>query len=571
MPNDNRITPKDVDYGESARQSLLRGVDKLADAVKVTLGPKGRNVILNPRYGFPVVTKDGVTVAQNIVLEDTLENAGAQLVKEVASRTADAAGDGTTTATVLAQAICREGVRNVTAGSNPMQIKRGIELATAEALRYIESITRPVTDEALGHIATISANGDLEIGSLVANAVRQVGRDGVIAIDQSNSRDTDLVSVEGMEFDRGWIAPHFVTDPERMEATLENALVLVCDQEIYSARDIAPVLRLVKSAEKPLLVICENADGEALNVLILNRMNGAVKVCAVRAPGFGELKTGLLDDIATLTGAAYLQLSAGMELKNVTLEQLGAASKVVISERSTTIITAKADPERQAAIDARVSYLRQRIAESSNGFDRDRYQSRMAKLTSGVAIIRVGGVTETEMREKYYRVEDAVNSARAAVEEGIVPGGGMALLRTAWHLRDHPLTGASDPSSVVTGEKILRQALESPFRQIIVNGGEEPAPIAAKLAELPIEMGYDAARDEITDLFARGVIDPAKVVKQELINAASIAALMLTTEAVVSDVPEESGSAGELPLTPRQQEMVKRALKRSQQRAGERK
>ena len=567
MAEDNRITPKDIDYGESARQGMLAGINKVADAVQVTLGPCGRNVVLNPRYAFPIITKDGVTVAQNIVLEDTLENAGAQLVKEVASRTADAAGDGTTGSVVLARAICREGIKNVTAGANPMEIKRGIELATAEALRYIESITRPVTDEALGHIATISANGDAEIGSLIANAVRQVGRDGVIAIDKSHSRETDLVSVEGMEFGRGWIAPHFVTDPERMEAILENALVLVCDHEIYAMKDIAPALRIAQAADRPLLVICENSDAEALNGMLMNKMSGAVKVCAVRAPAFGELKTGSLDDIATLTGATFLQSVVGMELKKVTIEQMGAADRIVVSERSTTIITAAADETRQAAITARVNYLRQRIVDSANGFDRDKYQTRMAKLTSGVAIIRVGAATETEMREKYYRVEDAVNATRAANEEGIVPGGGMALLRAAWELEETPtmLSGG-----IAVGFSILRHALKVPFAQIILNGGGEPAPIAAELRDMVMAIGYDAAKSEITDMFARGVIDPAKVVKQELINASSIAALMLTTEAVISDVPEENGSAGDLPLTPRQQQMVKRALKKSQQKAAER-
>lgn len=570
------ITPKRIDYGESARAALLRGVSKLAAAVKVTLGPKGRNVVLNPKYAQPVVTKDGVTVADNIALEDDLENAGAQMVREVASRTADAAGDGTTTATVLAEAIFREGVKNVTAGANPMEIKRGIELAMKSALTYIESITRQVGPGDVRHIGMISANGDEEIGGLIAQAVEQVGKDGVIAIEENRSLETVLDMVEGMNFDRGWLSPYFVTDPDRMEAIHENALILIVDRRIQFFKELFSSLTHARDLGRPLIVIAEDYDIEALATMVDNKMQGNVAVCAVRAPSFGDRRRGLLDDIATLTGATLVTDELGINLEKLTKKEqvagiLGSARKVTIGERSTTIVADLTIEARKVAVDARISMLRARVELLENGYDRDKARERLSKLTSGVAIIRVGAATETELKEKKYRVEDAMFATRAAVEEGIVPGGGVALLRAADWLNDRSVDIRGDhPASVLVGFHILIRAMQEPFRQILINAGLGPDTYVERvLGAEDATLGFDVSKDldrtsQPIDLIAAGVIDPAKVVKQEIINASSVAALLLTTEAVVSDVPDEADDG--TGLNQRQKAMVKSAMIRNRMR-----
>lgn len=568
------ITPKVIAYGEDARQGLLAGVNRLADAVKVTLGPKGRNVVLAPKFAQPVVTKDGVTVAENISLEDDLENAGAQMVREVASRTADAAGDGTTTATVLAQAIFREGVKNVTAGANPMEIKRGIELAACEALRYIESITRQIEPGDIRHIGMISANGDEEIGGLIALAVEQVGRDGVIAIEENKGLDTRLDVVEGMQFERGWLAPYFITDQERGESVFDNPLILAIDRRVNFFKEVVAALQCAREAGRPLLIVAEDFDMEPLQLLVQNV--GAVQVCAVRAPGRGDQRRGLMDDIATITGATLVTEELGTNLEKVgqakLLPMLGSARKVTVSQRATTIVADLTGEERKSAVGLRVAYLRARLDQLDNGYDRDKVKERLAKLTSGVAVIRVGAATETEMREKKYRVEDAMYATRAAVEEGIVPGGGVALLRASDKLRladfRRGVDGAPPSRDMQAGIDIMRHALEVPFRQIIENAGLGSDIYAANVLGAADESrGYDVSLDLepntfLVDLFAAGVIDPAKVVKQEIINASSVAALLLTTEAVVSDAESAHENDDGTGLNPRQKAMVKSAQRR---------
>lgn len=574
------ITPKRISYGEEARQSLLAGVNALADAVKVTLGPKGRNVVLSPKFAQPVITKDGVTVAENIALEDDLENAGAQMVREVAARTADAAGDGTTTATVLAQAIFREGVKNVTAGANPMEIKRGIELAAKEALRYIESITRAVEPADIRSISIISANGDEEIGGLIADAVEHVGKDGVIAIeDNVKGRETVLDIVEGMQFARGWSSPYFITDPEREEAVLENALVLLADRRIATFNELFEILQRARSLDKrPILIVAEDFEMEALVTLVQNKANGAVNVCAVRAPSFGDRRRGLMDDIATLTGATLITEELGINLEKLRKKEdidalLGSARKISVGKGTTTIVADLSDEGRKLAVEARIEMLRTALADrAQNGYDRDKLQERLAKLTSGVAVIRVGAATETELREKKFRVEDAMLAARAAVEEGVVPGGGVALLRAARAINDyHGLTDAQAArwtDGHRAGWRIMMSALEVPFRQIIQNAGIGPdIYVANVLAATDASLGYDLSRDltpdmQPIDLVAAGVIDPAKVVKQEIINSSSIAALLLTTEAVVIDADSAHENEDGTGLNPRQREMVKAAQRR---------
>lgn len=575
------ITPKIIQYGEEARQGLLAGVNALADAVKVTLGPKGRNVVLNPKFGQPVITKDGVTVADNIALEDDLENAGAQMVREVASRTADAAGDGTTTATVLAQAIYREGVKNVTAGANPMEIKRGIDLAAKAALAYIDSIKRDVSgSDEIRHIATISANGDVEIGNLIASAVEQVGKDGVIALENSPTIETTLDIVQGMQFDRGWLNPNFVTDLDRMDTSYEDCRVLVADMRLSDYKRLGKFLEMVyKSGNKKLLIIAEDYDIEVLQLLVLNKHNGAINVVAVRGPSFGDRKRNLMDDIAVLTGATLITDELGIQVDKLTIDQLGMAKKINVTQSSTTIVadmtTDAAAAARRIAVDTRVEMIKNKLAATENAYDKDKLRERLAKLASGVAIIRVGGPTETEQRERKYRVEDAMHATRAAVAEGIVPGGGVALLRASRYVTDEAImqsVGVIYQRDVLVGIRILRDSLSAPFRQIIENAGLGADIYAARILELQHlpTFGYDVSKDldahtSPIDLVAAGVIDPVKVVKQELINSSSIAGMLLTTEAVVSDIAQESGDG--TGLSARQQAMVKSAQRRQYMRA----
>lgn len=551
--------PKTIDYAEDARQGILRGVNKLADAVKVTLGPRGRNVVLNPRFGFPVVTKDGVTVAQAISLLDDLENAGAQMVKEVASKTADAAGDGTTTATVLARAIFAEGVKNVTAGANPMEIKKGIELATKAALEYVDTLKIPVEGDAIRHIATISANGDEVIGALIAEAVETVGKDGAVSFEEWASVEMKLETVQGMQFPRGFLAPHFINNPDRNEVILEDCQILLYDREIYDHAGLLAIATRIKATKNTtLLVIAPNVVGDALGFLAANKMNGAIQTCAVRAPAYGDRQMGLMDDIAIITGATVISETSGIDLKDVKPSHLGVAAKVVVTQDSTTILQGENQPHLEA-VEKRIEWLRSMV-ESSAGYDRDKYQERLAKLTGGAAIIKIGGATESEVRERKFRVEDAVHATRAAVEEGIVPGGGMALLRAAEHLRDPRMEGL--PRDQDVGLQIIRRSLEVPFRQILENGGVKPDTVIAKVLEMVPSYGYDAAADKICDLIAAGVVDPVKVVKQALINASSIAALLLTTEAVISELPDDGDLNDGNSLTQRQRQQVLAGVRR---------
>lgn len=556
------ISPKEIAYSEDARQALLRGVDKLTNAVKVTLGPRGRNVLLAPKYGTPISTKDGVTVAQNIALADDVENAGALRVAEAAARTADTAGDGTTCTAILVQAIFREGVKNIAAGANPMELKRGIELAARAALEYVLSITRQVGPGDVLRIGTISANGDEEIGGLIAAAVEQVGNDGVIAIEESHAPQTTLEVVEGMEFDRGWVSLYFVTD-ESMVAELSNPYVLITDMRIEWTKDIFALMQQVHTSGRALLIIAEDVTGEALATLVQNKLGGKFSSCAIRCPGYGDRRRALMDDICVLTGATLISAEMGVPLKNVKLEQLGTIHKAIVTEGSTTLI-AELDDERKLAVAERVEQIRTGLAAAENGYDKEKFRERLSKLASGVAIIKVGAATESELKEKKFRVEDAMHATRGAVAEGVVPGGGMALLRASiWKYG-----GPYDPKlshDVKVGMDIVRRALEVPFRQIIENGGGKPDMLMRDVLDKPVEWGYDAAAEEIVDMYERGVIDPARVVRQCVMNAASIAGLLLTTEAVVTEIEEERGASGS-ELTPRQQATVKGALDRMRRR-----
>lgn len=566
------IIPKKIDYAEDARQGLLRGVDKLADAVKVTLGPKGRNVVLNPRFASPVITKDGVTVADNIALEDDLENAGAQMVREVASRTADAAGDGTTTATVLAQAIFRDGVKNVTAGANPMEIKRGIELAAKQALEFITQISRPVAPGDVRHIGTISANGDEEIGGLIAQAVERVGKDGVIAIEESRTLETVLNIVEGMQFDRGWISPYFITDPESGKCELENVFLLVADMRIFLFEQIVPFLKYALTNSGSLLVIAEDVSDDALGTLVLNRVNAGAQVCAVRAPSFGDRRRGLMADIAELTGATLFTEDLGISLQKADPQKyLGTVKKITVMEGSTTFVTElRPGSGRKDAVDKLIAKL-QADLQSAEGYDKEKLQERLSKLTGGVAVIKVGAATESEIKTKKYLVEDAMYATKAAVAEGIVPGGGVALLRASQMLKQADLTKVT--SGVALGWLILQNALQEPFRAIIDNAGESPSVFANNVLQTDNNrLGYDVSRDldprdAPIDLLAAGVIDPTKVVREEIKNASSIASLLLTTEAVVSEKELADGGGAGSELTQRQQTMVRAALQRIRRRA----
>src|SRR5881394_2949549 len=534
---------KRITYSEEARQSILRGVNKLADAVKVTLGPKGRNVVIEKKFGSPTITKDGVTVAKEIELKDELENAGAQMVREVASKTSDTAGDGTTTATVLAQAIYREGIKNVTAGANPMDVKRGIELAVKAAVDEIDKMSKPVEGKDIAHIGTISANNDEEIGGIIAKAMDNVGKDGVITVEEARGLETVLEVVEGMQFDRGYLSPYFVTDPERMETVLENAKILIYEKKISSMKDLLPLLEQVARQGKPLLIIAEDVEGEALATLVVNKLRGTLNVAAVKAPGFGDRRKAMLEDIAILTGAEkVISEDLGIKLENVKWEDLGDAKRVSIDKDNTTLVTDTDDKLKKDKIAGRVKQIRQQIDDTTSDYDREKLQERLAKLVGGVAVIKVGAATETEMKEKKARVEDALHATKAAAEEGIVPGGGVTLVRAAKTLEDAKavIGRGGDPDERI-GVAIVRRALEEPLRQIVQNAGKEGAVVVEKVRNDKNEnFGFNAATEEYEDLVKAGVIDPAKVTRTALQNAASIAGLMLTTEAMISEIPEEN-------------------------------
>ena len=524
---------KDIIYAEECRQAILRGVNKLAEAVKVTLGPRGRNVVLEKKFGSPTSTKDGVTVAKEIELEDPKENRGAQLVREVASKTSEVAGDGTTTATVLAQAIYREGVKAVTAGANPMDLKRGIEKAVEKAVEEIKKLSKPVSGKAIAQVGTISANNDETIGEIIAQAMEKVGKDGVITVEEAKGLETSLEIVEGMQFDRGYLSPYFVTDAERMECVLENPYILIHEKKISNMRDLLPLLEQVAKSGRPLMIIAEDVEGEALATLVVNKLRGTLQVCAVKAPGFGDRRKAMLEDIAILTGGKCITEDLGIKLENLKIEDLGQAKKITADKDNTTIVEGRG---KRTDTEGRVKQIRAQIEETTSDYDREKLQERLAKLVGGVAIIKVGAATETEMKEKKARVEDAMHATKAAVEEGIVPGGGIALVRAIPALEK--LKEKSE--DVQTGINIVRRALEEPIRQIAINAGYEGSIIVqqAKEKDKP-PVGFDAYTGKWVDMFEAGIIDPTKVCRTALQNAASIAALMLTTEALVHELPEK--------------------------------
>ena len=525
---------KQVVHGEDSRAAILRGINQLADAVKITLGPKGRNVVIEKKFGSPTITKDGVTVAKEIELKDALENMGAQMVREVASKTSDVAGDGTTTATVLAQAIYREGVKTVAAGANPMALKRGIDKAVEKSVAEIQRMSKPVKGDMIAQVGTVSANGDSTIGNIIAEAMDQVGKDGVITVEESKTMETALEVVEGMQFDRGYLSPYFVTDPERMEATLENALILIHEKKISSMKDLLPLLEQVAKMGKPMLIIAEDVEGEALATLVVNKLRGTLNVAAVKAPGFGDRRKAMLEDIAILTGGKVISEDLGIKLENVQLSDLGRAKKITIDKDNTTIVEGAG---KQSEIEGRVKTIRTQIEETSSDYDREKLQERLAKLVGGVAVIKVGAATETEMKEKKARVEDAMHATRAAVEEGIVAGGGVTLVRAGKALEKFKADGDSDEQ---IGVGIVKRALEEPLRQIVQNAGREGAVVVERIrGDKNENFGFNAQTEEFEDLVKAGVIDPAKVTRTALQNAASIAGLMLTTEAMVSEIPEE--------------------------------
>ena len=535
---------KQIVHGEESRQAILRGVNILADAVKVTLGPKGRNVVIEKKFGSPTITKDGVTVAKEIELKDGLENIGAQMVREVASKTSDVAGDGTTTATVLAQAIYREGVKTVAAGANPMAMKRGIEKAISVVCGAIDSktgergkgeldkLSKPVTGDMIAQVGTISANNDETIGNIIAQAMKKVGKDGVITVEESKTLETQLEVVEGMQFDRGYLSPYFVTDPERMEATLENAYILIYEKKISSMKDMLPLLEQISKSSKPLLIIAEDIEGEALATLVVNKLRGTLQVCAVKAPGFGDRRKAMLQDIATLTGGKAITEDLGIKLENVQMADLGQAKKITVDKDNTTLIEGKG---KHNEIEGRVKEIRSQVEKTTSDYDREKLQERLAKLVGGVAVIKVGAATETEMKEKKARVEDAMHATRAAVEEGIVPGGGVALSRCVSALDKLKLEGDEQ-----IGVNIVKRALVEPLRQIAENAGEEGAIVLGKVNDSKdANYGFNALTSEYEDLVKAGVLDPTKVVRTALQNAGSIASLMLTTEALVAEIQEE--------------------------------
>jgi chaperonin GroEL len=537
---------KQIVQGTESRAAILRGVNRLADAVKITLGPKGRNVVLDKKFGSPTITKDGVTVAKEIELKDPMENMGAQMVKEVASQTSDVAGDGTTTATVLAQAIFREGVKTVAAGANPMALKRGIDKAVERATAEIKKMAKPVKGDMIAQVGTISANGDEAIGELISEAMNKVGKDGVITVEESKTMETDLEFVEGMQVDRGYLSPYFVTDPEGMEAVLENPVILISEKKISSMRDLLPLLEQAAKQGRPMLIIAEDVEGEALATLVVNKLRGTLSVVAVKAPGFGDRRKAQLEDIAVLTGGKVISEDLGIKLENVKLEDLGSAKKVTVDKDNTIIIDGAGSTDD---LQARVKTLKAQIEDTTSDYDREKLQERLAKLVGGVAVIRVGAATETELKEKKARVEDAMNATRAAVEEGIVPGGGVALIRAAKVLDKFKIFEPNEDGLVIgdldeqIGVTIVKRALEEPLRQIVQNAGKEGAVIVEKVrAEKNVNFGYNALTDNYEDLVAAGIIDPAKVTRCALQNAASIAGLMLTTEALISEIQEDGKS-----------------------------
>jgi chaperonin GroEL len=534
---------KQIVHGEESRQAILHGVNILADAVKVTLGPKGRNVVIEKKFGSPLITKDGVTVAKEIELKDALENMGAQMVREVASKTSDVAGDGTTTATVLAQAIYREGVKTVAAGANPMALKRGIEKAVSAIVGTVDEdgnrkgsaldkFSQKVTGDMIAQVGTISANNDHTIGTIIAEAMKKVGKDGVITVEESKTMETQLEVVEGMQFDRGYLSPYFVTDPERMEAVLENAYILIHEKKISSMKDLLPLLEQIAKGGRPLVIIAEDVEGEALATLVVNKLRGTLNVAAVKAPGFGDRRKAMLQDIAILTGGKAITEDLGIKLENVQIADLGQAKKITIDKDNTTIVEGKG---KHTDIEGRVKEIRSQVEKTTSDYDREKLQERLAKLVGGVAVIKVGAATETEMKEKKARVEDAMHATRAAVEEGIVPGGGVALMRCADAIDALKLEGDEK-----IGGNIVRRALEEPLRQIVGNAGEEGAIVVGRIRDnKENNFGYNAQTDKFEDLVKAGVIDPTKVTRTALQNAGSIAALMLTTEALVSEIPED--------------------------------
>jgi chaperonin GroEL len=528
---------KQIIYGEQSRQAILRGVNQLADAVKVTLGPKGRNVVLDKKFGSPTITKDGVTVAKEIDLKDPLENMGAQMVREVASKTSDTAGDGTTTATVLAQAIYREGAKNVVAGANPMELKRGIERAVEVIVEEIKKMSRPVSGNMVAQVGTISANADPTIGTIIAQAMDKVGKDGVITVEEAKTLETSLDVVEGMQFDRGYLSAYFVTDPERMEVVLENPVILIHEKKISSMKDLLPLLEQVARASRPLLIIAEDVDGEALATLVVNKLRGTLQAAAVKAPGFGDRRKAMLEDIAILSGGRAITEDLGIKLENIKLEDLGKAKKITIDKDNTTIVEGGGTT---GAIEGRVKQIRAQVEDTTSDYDREKLQERLAKLVGGVAVIKVGAATETEMKEKKARVEDAMHATKAAVEEGIVPGGGVALLRASKALDKLKLEGDQK-----VGMEIIRRAIEEPMRWIATNAGQEGSIVVSRVKEQKSnDEGFNAATETYEDMVKAGVIDPAKVVRNALQNASSIASLLLTTEALVSEIPEEKKDSG---------------------------
>jgi chaperonin GroEL len=532
---------KRIAYGEESRRSLLTGVNRLADAVKVTLGPKGRNVVIEKKFGSPTITKDGVTVAKEIELEDKLENTGAQMVREVASKTSDIAGDGTTTATVLAQAIFREGVKTVAAGANPMALKRGIDKSVQRAVEEIKKLSKPVKGDAIAQVGTISANGDLTIGQLIAEAMEKVGKDGVIQVEESKTLETSLDVVEGMQFDRGYLSPYFVTDPERMEAVLEDCLILIHEKKISSMKDLLPLLEQVARQGRPLIIVAEDVEGEALATLVVNKLRGTLQVCAVKAPGFGDRRKAMLQDIAVLTGGKAITEDLGIKLESIQLQDLGRAKKIIVDKDNTTIVEGAG---KSAEIEGRVRQIRAQIEDTTSDYDREKLQERLAKLVGGVAVIKVGAATETELKEKKARVEDAMHATKAAVEEGIVPGGGVAFIRAQKALDNFELD--NDDENIGVG--IVRRALEEPLRQIVANSGFEGAVVVEKVkADKSTNFGFNAETEEYGDMIKMGVVDPTKVTRSALQNAASIAGLLLTTEALVSDIPEERSEMPKMP------------------------
>jgi chaperonin GroEL len=526
---------KQIVYSESSRQAILRGVNQLADAVKVTLGPKGRNVVLEKKFGGPNITKDGVTVAKEIELKDPLENMGAQMVREVASKTSDVAGDGTTTATILAQAIFREGVKSVAAGANPMALKRGIEKAVDLATEEVKKLSKPVSGDMIAQVGTISANSDKTIGNIIADAMKKVGKDGVITVEESKTMNTELETVEGMQFDRGYLSPYFVTDAERMEAVLEDPYILIHEKKISNMKDLLPLLEQIARSGKPLLIIAEEVEGEALATLVVNKLRGTLNACSVKAPGFGDRRKAMLEDIAILTGGKAIMEETGIKLEGVRLEDLGRAKRVTVDKDNTTIVDGNG---KEKDIQGRIKQLRGQIDETTSDYDREKLQERLAKLAGGVAVIKVGAATETEMKEKKARVEDALHATRAAVEEGIVPGGGVSLLRASKALASFRVEGDEQ-----IGVDIVRRACEEPLRQIVVNSGTEGAIVVEKIRENSnVNFGFNAMTDTYEDLVSAGVIDPTKVTRTALQNAASIASLMLTTEALVAEIPEKKAA-----------------------------